>query len=183
MDTSRIATVVDAARLASRCVALVGCGGSHHLATSLARSGVGRFVLFDGDVVESTNLCRTDFLPSDIGRPKVHALGRRLQELDAAVECVPEDFSDETAERLPAVDLIIAATDSFAGQAAVNRWAVQHRTPALFVGLGAAGSAGKLSSGRPDSPVTAVWWASAIASQRAGKRSRACRARGRHSSI
>lgn len=65
--------------LNSRSVAIVGCGSlGSKVATMLARSGVGRFVLIDDDILQAENLVRNDMDWRDVGSHKVHALERRL---------------------------------------------------------------------------------------------------------
>mgnify|MGYP000970372224 CR=1 FL=1 len=58
MDLSRIAAVMNVARLPAACVAVFGTGGSSGLVLNLARCGVGRFKLFDFDVVSHVRLGR-----------------------------------------------------------------------------------------------------------------------------
>ena len=62
-------------RLFASKVAVIGLGGvGGSCAIALARSGVGRLLLLDGDVVEESNLNRqTLFGYSDLGRRKAEA--------------------------------------------------------------------------------------------------------------
>lgn len=65
-------------------VAVFGLGGvGSFAAEALARSGVGSFVLIDGDDVEESNLNRQLFaLCSTIGMPKVEAAKRRIEDIN-----------------------------------------------------------------------------------------------------
>lgn len=68
-------------------VAVVGCGSvGSKVAVHLARSGVGRFVLVDGDVLASGNLVRNELDWRAVGMHKSQALAARLQEVSANCE-------------------------------------------------------------------------------------------------
>lgn len=72
-----------AARLAKARVGVAGAGGlGSNCAVLLARSGVGRFILVDHDVVEPSNLNRQHYLAEDVGRPKVEALASVLRAIN-----------------------------------------------------------------------------------------------------
>ena len=71
-------------RLSGAKVAVVGCGSvGSKVATQLARSGVGSFVLVDGDVLASGNLVRNELDWRAVGIHKAPALGARLKEISA----------------------------------------------------------------------------------------------------
>lgn len=77
------------ARLAEASVAIVGCGSvGSKIAASLARSGVRRFVLVDGDLLFPGNLVRNELDWRAVGLNKPNALGARIQEIapDAQVD-------------------------------------------------------------------------------------------------
>lgn len=91
---SLVMTEVDGARLdpeyarlnATR-VAVVGCGSvGSKVAVHLARSGVGKFVLVDGDLLASGNLVRNELDWRAVGMHKSQALASRLQEISADCE-------------------------------------------------------------------------------------------------
>lgn len=68
-------------------VAVVGCGSvGSKVAVHLARSGVGRFVLVDGDVLASGNLVRNELDWRAVGMHKSQALTARLQEVSTDCE-------------------------------------------------------------------------------------------------
>ncbi|MDL2307469.1 sulfur carrier protein ThiS adenylyltransferase ThiF [Desulfovibrio sp. OttesenSCG-928-C06] len=102
-------------RLASVRVGIAGCGGlGSNCAMLLARSGIRRFTLADFDLVDASNLNRQFFFPSDVGQPKVEALGRRLLELDPELDLKLINGRLE-AESLPQVyagcDILVEALD------------------------------------------------------------------------
>ena len=75
------------ARLKAVSVAVVGCGSiGSKVALHLARSGVGRFVLVDGDVLASGNLVRNELDWRAVGMHKAQTLKARLQEVNADCE-------------------------------------------------------------------------------------------------
>jgi sulfur carrier protein ThiS adenylyltransferase len=60
-------------------IGIAGAGGlGSVIAVSLARAGVGNFIIADFDVIEPTNLNRQQFFQDQIGMPKVMALQENL---------------------------------------------------------------------------------------------------------
>ncbi len=73
--------------LKPKSVALIGCGSlGSKVGTMLARSGTGRFVLVDDDILLPDNLIRHDLDWRDVGTHKAAALQRRLQLVHPSVE-------------------------------------------------------------------------------------------------
>lgn len=71
-------------------VGIVGLGSlGSKIAVSLARSGVGRFDLIDGDILYSGNLERHDGDWRDVGRHKSDIAARRLRIINATVDAQP----------------------------------------------------------------------------------------------
>jgi molybdopterin/thiamine biosynthesis adenylyltransferase len=78
----------DHAKLASRNVAIVGCGSlGSKLATMLARSGVGKFLLVDDDVLFAGNLVRHDLDWREIATHKVDGVARKIQLVNPSATC------------------------------------------------------------------------------------------------
>lgn len=78
--------------LASKKVAVVGLGAlGSTVVLSLARAGVGKFLVLDHDVVEPGPLVRQAFDLRDVGLPKTAALRHRIQMLNprAVIEYIP----------------------------------------------------------------------------------------------
>ncbi|GAB4254738.1 MULTISPECIES: sulfur carrier protein ThiS adenylyltransferase [Deferrisoma] len=94
------------ARVKGACVGVAGLGGlGSQVAVALARTGFGRLVLADFDVVEPSNLNRQQYFVDQIGRPKVEALAENLRRINPYVrldlhqvrltpENIPEIFRD-----------------------------------------------------------------------------------------
>lgn len=77
-------------RLEDASVAVFGLGGvGSYVAEALARAGVGRLVLVDGDVVDATNINRQLVaLHSTVGLPKAEVMAERVRDIHPA--CVVE---------------------------------------------------------------------------------------------
>lgn len=68
-------------------VAVAGLGGlGSNIALMLARSGVGKLLLVDFDVVDVTNLNRQMYFIRHLGRPKTEALTELVYEIDPYAE-------------------------------------------------------------------------------------------------
>ena len=107
--------------LADKAVAIVGCGSAGaKIAVSLARCGVGRFVLVDDDILLPQNLVRNELDWRDIGSHKADALAARLRLVNSRVVTEPrrvrlsaQEASGTAAAALHAIahcDLIVDAT-------------------------------------------------------------------------
>lgn len=134
------------ARLRAGQAIVVGVGGvGGWCAEALARSGVGRLVLIDDDVVVPSNLNRQCCaLASTVGRAKVEAMRERLLAIDPALDVIALRRRWEettTLERLP-VDLsaptvVIDAIDSVTCKAQLVLSVTAAKVP-LLSSLGAA---------------------------------------------
>ena len=150
MDFSRIATSIDTNRLQQSTVAIIGVGGARDLACDLARSGVGRFRLFDPDRVEPANVARQGHTHADIGMSKVRATAVELRRINPAVEAIGEaiDFTalsdSDVDDQFHDVDVAVFATDRFAAQARGNEVALRLGIPAVWIGLYAGGLGGEV---------------------------------------
>lgn len=77
------------AGLQQRKLGIAGCGSlGSKLAVSLARSGVGQFLLVDDDLLLPGNLVRHDLDWRDVGAHKADAVARRIQLVNANAVCV-----------------------------------------------------------------------------------------------
>jgi molybdopterin/thiamine biosynthesis adenylyltransferase len=151
MDTTRIASAIDLPRLGKALVVVIGCGGSANLVMNLVRSGVRRLRLCDPDTVSDVNMVRQDYLPADIGQPKVEALAHSLRQIEPEVEVAPHQLDvtqipeGEWEAIFGEADLLISTTDSFAAQAQANRIALQLGIPALWPGIYRGGLGGEIA--------------------------------------
>ena len=103
--------------LAGRMVFIAGCGGlGGYVADCLARAGVGRLVLADGDVFEASNLNRQlGATEKNLGCNKAEALKKRAAEINSqiSVTALPLFIDEENgAGLLKDADLVVDALDS-----------------------------------------------------------------------
>src|SRR4051794_40177929 len=136
--------------LHTRTVACVGVGAGSYACVKLARFGPRELRLFDFDVVEWPNLCRTAYGMEDIGNLKVEALARQIRQANPFVVARPMPFDvcdltpAEQVSMLGGADLLIAGTDRFEAQALLNRLSQQLRIPAVFIGIHAGAASGRI---------------------------------------
>ncbi len=137
-------------RVRSLDIALVGVGRTGSwLAAVLARMGVHRLRLYDGDRVEPHNLdAMWGVTPSDVGRFKVHAVAERLRV--AAPELQVRAFATQVAEDrdfspLTVADLLITAVDRPAARLQVATAATLFLRPHLDVATGVIDEGGWLA--------------------------------------
>jgi molybdopterin/thiamine biosynthesis adenylyltransferase len=102
--------------LLQSCVAVIGLGGlGGYVAGGLARMGVGRQILVDGDVFLDHNLNRQMLsLESNLGHSKAEIAAEHVARVNAAVE-VAFEARNATRESLPALlqdaDVVVDALD------------------------------------------------------------------------
>lgn len=130
-------------RLAAAHVVVLGLGGvGSFTAEALARAGVGRLTLVDGERIEETNVNRQlHALDGEVGRFKAEALADRLRRIapQAVVEPVPEFYGAENAARLvpPGVSFVVDAMDTVVAKLHVVARCLDERIP-IVTALGAA---------------------------------------------
>lgn len=118
-------------------VALFGVGGvGSYAAEALARAGVGRIVLVDGDCVSFTNINRQlCALESTVGRPKVEVVAERIRDINPSAEvvCRMELMLPESAHRFDfsSFDYVIDAIDTVSGKIAIAEGCVACGTPMI----------------------------------------------------
>ena len=111
----------DHATLAARKVAVVGCGSlGSKIAVMLARSGVGKFLLVDDDMLFPDNLVRNELDWREIGTHKVDGVARRTQLVNPLAVCERRRHRlggqessgslESLLETLSACDMLIDAT-------------------------------------------------------------------------
>lgn len=130
------------AQLRALRVGVVGCGGTGSAtAMLLARLGVGHIVLFDEDIVETTNLNRLHGArraDADGMRSKVEVLAREIAELGLGCRVVAfRRWVGDSACRdaLKSCDVIFGCTDDNDGRLLLNRLAYFYLIPVIDMGL------------------------------------------------
>ena len=112
---------LDGSLLAKKRVGIVGLGSlGSRIATSLARAGIGRFELVDGDILHHGNLERHDADWRDVGRHKSELMAHRLRLIHPQINAHPwqtalgAQVSSQEAgsvrSALAACDLLVDAT-------------------------------------------------------------------------
>ncbi|MEE4111220.1 MAG: ThiF family adenylyltransferase, partial [Desulfobacteraceae bacterium] len=107
----------DQIKLLESTVCIVGLGGLGGTVTeTLARMGIGRFCLVDGDVFEAHNLNRQLLSSVDrIGMPKVDAAVMHVKRINSGIELVPAPtfLTPENAHSLlGSCDLVVDCLDN-----------------------------------------------------------------------
>lgn len=150
-------------------VAIVGCGSvGSKVAVQLARSGVGSFVLVDGDVLSAGNLVRNELDWRSVGVHKAPALGARLKEVNADCTFTARTnplggqesgaMAAATVAAIETCDLIVDATaDSgvFNLSSAIARRAEKPMCWGHVFGGGVGGIVVRLRPGLDPTPLTA----------------------------
>ncbi|MFO7323010.1 MAG: ThiF family adenylyltransferase [Chloroflexota bacterium] len=148
------------ARLRRKRVAVAGLGsGGSFVATSLAMSGVGSFVLIDDDTLEKANIVRHMADARDIGRPKAEVVADLIRQRnpDAAVE-VRVGRLEQNLDALDNVDLLIAAVDGEGSKYVLNEACLKRNLPAVYAGVYERGEGGDVVVVHPyDGPCYACW--------------------------
>ncbi len=123
-------------------VGVVGCGGTGSAtALLLARLGVGQIVLFDDDIVESTNLNRLHGArqsDADAMRAKVDVLAREISEIGLGCRAISikKWIGDpKCRDALKSCDVIFGCTDDNDGRLLLNRLAYFYLIPVIDMGL------------------------------------------------
>ena len=112
-------------RMKAASVLVVGLGGvGSWAAEMICRSGVGRMMLVDADVVDVTNINRQmPALVSTVGRPKCDVVAARLREINPQADIVAVNMFVD-ADNIPSLldggyDYVVDAIDSLPQKAAL----------------------------------------------------------------
>ncbi len=124
-------------RLSCASVAVFGLGGvGSYVCEALARGGVGRIVLIDGDTVDLTNINRQLIaLHSTVGLPKTGVMRDRLLDINPrlAVEAHQLFYTAETAGQVDfsGLDFIADAIDTVSSKLTLIERAAQAGVPVI----------------------------------------------------
>ncbi|WP_350342926.1 sulfur carrier protein ThiS adenylyltransferase ThiF [Proteinivorax tanatarense] len=129
-------------------VGIAGLGGlGSNIALSLARTGVGKLILVDFDVVEPSNLNRQHYFVKHIGMYKTDALKDLLSQVNPFVEVETKQvYLDESniTEVFKGVDIVVEAFDNPVSKAELVNTTLSKLYPKPIVA--ASGMAGYYSS-------------------------------------
>ncbi|MBR7927279.1 tRNA threonylcarbamoyladenosine dehydratase [Aerococcaceae bacterium zg-ZUI334] len=126
-------------------VMVVGLGGvGSSCAQTLARGGVGKLIILDGDVVSSSNINRQLLaFDSTVGRPKAEVMKELILDINpncqvyAVEEFVKAQNIAPLLRSLPRPDYVIDCIDSFYAKTALIQWCIEQQVP-LLSSMGAA---------------------------------------------
>ncbi|MBI2574878.1 ThiF family adenylyltransferase [Candidatus Woesearchaeota archaeon] len=119
-------------KLSKSSVAIVGVGAIGCMASELlARSGIGKLVLIDRDVVDESNIQRqTLFTEADIGKAKAAQAKAALEKINPEVSVTAHvaDLDYENAGVLNS-NLVLDCTDNMEARFLINEYCVKNRIP------------------------------------------------------
>jgi len=123
-----LVTETEQARLEELAIGIAGCGMGSAVAVMLARLGVGRFILADGDVVETSNLNRQAFSQQHVGMNKALALKSIVEGINPKARVVawkrflnPEDASAFVASSHLVIDCVDLTPEGIRVSIALSR--------------------------------------------------------------
>jgi tRNA A37 threonylcarbamoyladenosine dehydratase len=130
------------ARLKAASVLVVGVGGvGSYAAEAVARAGVGKITLMDGDTVQPSNLNRQLVaLTSTLGRNKAEAMAERIRDIDPDTEvtALARFYAEHDTLDLTAYDWVIDAIDSVIAKTSLIKTATEKGVN-IISAMGAAG--------------------------------------------
>lgn len=133
-------------------VVILGCGSVGSLvAMELARAGVEHFVLADPDIVEYHNICRHQCGIEDVGDLKIHALTRKLKNInpkvkirsfEGIVQNLPKDILDEFC--VPNETIFVGCADNRVADVYANRISIYYSAAFISIGFWERAYAGEI---------------------------------------
>jgi molybdopterin-synthase adenylyltransferase len=126
-------------RLLEGFIVIIGVGAlGTTIANTLVRSGVGRILIVDRDLVELSNLQRQLlFTEEDVGKPKATAAADRLRMINSSteVEAIVDDVHYANVEEIiKGADIVIDGTDNMETRFLLNDACVKHGIPWIYGG-------------------------------------------------
>ncbi len=125
----------DQATLDNACILIIGIGAlGCEIAKDFALMGIGKLILVDLDLIETSNLSRQMlFRPGDEGRPKAEVAAERLKEMNPYLEV---DYYFEKLQKLPMsvyeeADVVVAALDNFNARLDLNKICIRLKKPII----------------------------------------------------
>jgi len=136
-------------------VGVVGAGGlGGWIIEGLARMGVGRLIVVDGDTFEENNLNRQAFCTEhNLGQSKVEAARQRVARVNAAVEVVTHHVQVDEAQMvrlLRGAQVLVDALDTLPTRLALQRAACKLGVPLVHGAI--AGYVGQVMTILPEDP-------------------------------
>lgn len=139
---SRNTGILETGMMKSMTAVISGCGSvGSYVALELARSGVGRFLLIDHDVLGYTNICRHQCGISDVGRYKTLAVADRIRLINPEAEI---GVQNSLVENVPPVifeefcgpdSVIVGCADNRQGDLFTCKIAAHYKMPMISIGF------------------------------------------------
>jgi len=131
-------------KLHKKTVGVAGCGGlGSNIAISLVRSGVGRLILADFDIIEASNLNRQQYTQDDIGKLKVNVLSSYLKKINPRISIVTieKELVPETIGYLfDEAEIMVEAFDNAESKLwLIESWVASFPDRPIIIGSGMAG--------------------------------------------
>ncbi|MDO8598447.1 MAG: ThiF family adenylyltransferase, partial [Sulfuricaulis sp.] len=135
VDFSRHSGLLDHDLLARTHIACIGAGGAAGLVQILTRCGISTWTLVDPQFVDSTN--PTTQAHEQIGVAKIGSLSRRLKDINPSISVTGhskryQELTEGEHAALWRADLVLAMTDDFHTQSAINRDAIRAGVDTVF---------------------------------------------------
>ena len=132
---SRIPENFNHVDLANKKVTIIGCGsGGSIISENIVKSGIGKLVLIDQEILEVENVVRHSCTLKDIGLKKTFALKKRLKSINPNIEIQTienkiESFSEYISTILKDSDLVINAIGAF--ESVINAYTFINKIPTI----------------------------------------------------
>ncbi len=115
-------------------VLVIGCGGlGSAVCLYLAAAGVGKLVIVDDDIVESSNLQRqVIYREQDLGTPKTSATAKQLLELNPMVQVRTINKRLESSQlslEVMLADVVLDCSDNMPTRQLINQTCFEQNTP------------------------------------------------------
>jgi len=156
MDYTRQLDIVPMEKLRETSVHLIGAGGIGSPAgIALAKMGVGEITIWDHDRVEVHNLPNQLHPVSQLGKFKVHSLGKLIHDMAAGVNLSLQNlrFQDRAASAPRLEGIVIAAVDSMASRKEIWAAALRSLDVDFFIDARMGGQLLRLYSLNPHDPL------------------------------
>jgi hypothetical protein len=136
---SRIESFLNIPLLHQATIIGIGCGGGRDFYLDLARSGVGHFILFDGDDIGVSNIASQGVFHSEIGMSKVEATKKSILDINPKAKVIAlkafldDHFLDEDFAALinnvnnRSLTVLVGFTDDFKAQARTVHLAMKYQ--------------------------------------------------------
>jgi molybdopterin/thiamine biosynthesis adenylyltransferase len=154
---SRNTGILETSMMKTMTAVISGCGSvGSYVALELARSGVGRFLLIDHDVLSYSNICRHQCGISDVGRYKTVALADRIRLInpEAVIDVqntLVENVSPAVFDRFCGPEsVIVGCADNRQGDLFTCKIAAHYNMPMVSIGFWERAFAGEVSYWIPD---------------------------------